>query len=322
MKFARFVAGLGLALVVAHQARAVEGAVYGGPIGGTDLRVALLPPIPGLFVGIADVPAAINQYNGDNGGKSRAIRNVNFVSNTTAVGFAYVYPFKLMSGTFATTAQFAYLDYSRFSANEAINQRSSGWGDLYSDLLKYSVHVGEVAAPAPGRRPLPYGLTVEAAYSMTFPIGSYQPENAVTPGHNVYFFSPNVAATYLTKPNFLGDGVELDGHFYYNHSLENPYDHYRNGDVLDLDFAVAERWGRWSFGASGFAASQIGRDREEGVSVGLHGNYFAAVKLGPLVSYDVPQLGMSFKAKIQAPLYTKNTLFGPTAVLVAAFTIP
>ena len=53
----------------------------------------------------------------------------------------------------------------------------------------------------------------------------------------------------------------------------------------------------------------------------LHGDYFDAVKLGPIVSYDVPKLGMSFKGKVLLPIYTKNTLFGTTAVVVAAFTL-
>lgn len=192
---------------------------------------------------------------------------------------------------------------------------------MYSDIIKWSRYLGQSAAPEPGRQPLPYGLTVQAAHSMTFPIGSYQPQKVVTPGHNVYFFSPNISATYLTKPNFLGDGVELDMHLYYNHSLENPYNHYRNGDVLDLDFAAAERRGRWSFGAAGFAATQLGRDLIGGRPVPPRGNYFSAVKFGPVVSYDIPQLGMSFKAKVQAPIYTRNTLFGPTAVVVAAFAL-
>ena len=155
----------------------------------------------------------------------------------------------------------------------------------------------------------------------TFPTGSYQPQKAVTSGHNDYFFSPNVAATYLTKPNFLGDGVELYARLFYDHSLENPYDHYRNGDVINLDFAVGERRGRWTFGAAGFAATELGHDLIEGRPVPLHGDYFEAVKLRPILSYDVPQLGMSFKEKLQLPVYTKNTLFGTTAVIVAAFTL-
>ena len=321
MKFTRVLTGLGLAVLLNHQAHAVEGAVYGGPIGGTDLRNAYIPPRTGLYVGIADVPGVIGQYNGNNGGQSTTIRSVNFVSNTTAIGLEYVYPFQLFSGYLATTAQIGYLDYSRFAADNAIDQRSSGWGDLYSDILKWSRYLGTPAAPGPGRRPLPYGLTVMAAYSMTFPTGSYQPENAVTPGHNDYFISPNVAATYLTKPNFLGDGVELDAHLFYDHALENPYDHYRDGDIMNLDFAVGERAGRWTYGVAGFAAAELGHDLINQQPVAPRGDYFDAVKAGPIVSYDVPQLGMSFKGKLLLPVYTKNTLFGTTAVVVAAFTI-
>ena len=39
---------------------------------------------------------------------------------------------------------------------------------------------------------------------------------------------------------FLGDGVELDGHLFYDHALENPSNHYRDGDIINLDFAVGD----------------------------------------------------------------------------------
>ena len=292
--------------------------IYGGPIGGTDIRNAYLPPIPGLYGGIADVPGTFTQLNGNNGGKEHVASPLNFESNTVAAGLLYVYPFKILGASAATSAQVGYLDYSRFSL-DGVTQRSAGWTDMYSDIFKLSRFLGQAAAFSAGRRPLPYGLTVEAAYSMIFPIGDYQALHSVTPGHNDYFITPNVAATYLTRPNFLGDGVEFSGHLFYNHALENTYDHYRDGDVIDLDWGITERDGRIQYGATGFAAFQIGRDAQNGVAVPPEGKYFNAVKIGPIVAYDFPHLGLSLKAKALFSGYIKNTVFGPTFVLSAGF---
>ena len=320
MNLLRYLLAASLTMLSAQAAHAVEGAIYGGPIGGTDFRNAYLPP-PGLYGAYADVPAMITQYNGNNGGKSLTLRRINFSENVSALGLLYVYPFRIAGGSLGTSVQFSYLDYSRFSVDN-ITQRSSGWGDMYSDILKWNKYLGQSASPASGRRPLPYGLTVAAAYSMVFPIGQWQPQKFVTSGHNDYFFTPNVSVTYLTKPNFLGDGIELDGHLYYDHALENSYDHYRDGDIIDLDFAIGERANHWQYGLAGYSASQIGRDTESSQPVPVHGNYFTAIKVGPIAEYDIPRLGLAFKAKVQFPVYIKNAVFGPTAVLSVGFKIP
>ena len=308
----------GIILAGATPALAVEGSIYGGPIGGT----AYLPPIPGLFGGIADVPGSFTQLDGNNGGKRNLGGNeVNFEENTAAFGLLYVYPFKIFGASAGTSVQLGYIDYARFSLG-GVTQRLSGWTDMYSDVLKLSRYYGHPAKPVGASRPLPYGLTVAAAYSMIFPIGSYQPQNFLTPGHNAYFLTPNLAVTYLTKPNFLGDGLEFSGHLFYNHALENDYDHYRDGDVMDLDWAISERQGRFQYGVTGFAASQLGRDTQSSRPVTTHGNYFVAVKAGPIIDYDIPKIGGALKAKALLPVYERNTVFGPTFVLSVGFTFP
>ncbi len=110
---------------------------------------------------------------------------------------------------------------------------------------------GTPAAPSPGTRPLPYGLTVQAAYSMIFPTGAYNTHQFNTPGHNDYFYIPNAAASYLFGPNFLGDGLEVSARVFYDHASTNQANSYTSGDVIDLDYAISERSGPFQYGLFG-----------------------------------------------------------------------
>ncbi len=302
-----------LCLVLCRPAQAAEGAVYGGPIGGTDIRNAYLPPLPGFYLGVANVPGFAGIIVGNNGGGSRTSRRVNLGYDIQALGLVYAYPFKLFGGSLASAAQGSYTPYLRFSINNH-TEDIDGWGDLYADVLKWSRLFGTLSAPRPGATPLPYGLAVQAAYSMIFPIGTYNTHQFTTPGHNDYFIIPNAAVTYLTPPNFLGDGLELSAHLFYDHATTNPDDAYTTGDVLDLDYAVTERSGRWQYGVAGFGAFQVASDVQNGSIVKPAGKYFDAAKIGPVVAYDLPRFGMTFKVKVGAPLYNRNTIFGPQVV--------
>ena len=308
----------GYLLACASPAMAVEGSVYGGPVGGTDIRNAYVSPIPGFYAGFADVPGVSTQLNGSNGGKSLTARRVNLTYNVDAAGLAYVYPFRPFGITVSSAAQLSYTPYFRFSINNR-TENITGWNDMYADIGKFTKYLGHAAAPSAGRRPLPYGLTVQAAYSMIFPIGRYNDQQFTTPGHNDYFIIPNLAATYLTKPNFLGDGFEFDAHLFYDHALQNQTTEYNSGDVIDLDYAVSERAGRLQYGVVGFAASQIGRDTAHGQTVPVRGRYFVALKSGPIIAYDFPKLAMTVKAKALFSEYVKNALFGPQVVLAVGF---
>jgi len=133
--------------------------VYGGPIGGTDIRNAYVPQAPGFYAGVADVPGWSTQINGDNGGPSRTLRRVNLTYNIVAAALSYTYPFRLLGGFLSGGAQGSYYPYARFSINNA-TQRISDWGDLYADLLKWTFYLGAPRPPAPGALPLPYGLAL------------------------------------------------------------------------------------------------------------------------------------------------------------------
>ncbi len=313
----RFLAAC-MALGLCSVANATEGDVYGGPTGGTDIRNAYLPAASGFYAAVADVPGVSTYYTGNAGTPSKVITRLNLTYDITAASLLYVYPFKFLGGTLASDVQLSYDPYVRFSVNN-MTQRISGWGDMYADIAKWSYYFGTPQVPPSGSRPLPYGLTIQPAYSMIFPIGTYNTHQFTTAGHNDYFIIPNLAASYLTQPNFLGDGVEFSGHLFYDHALSNPLTDYKSGDVIDLDFAVSGRDGRFQYGIAGFGAVQIGRDTRNGTTVPISGKYFDVFKLGPVLEYDIPSLGMSLKAKLQLPIYSRNSTRGPQGVLVAAF---
>ena len=48
--------------------------------------------------------------------------------------------------------------------------------------------------------------------------------------------------------------------FFWNNYLENRDTHYQTGDLLDLEFAVSERIGRFQVGVTGFYAFQVEDD--------------------------------------------------------------
>lgn len=303
-----------IASISAGAAMAAEGSVFGGPVGGTDIRNAYLPPVPGLYFGVANVPGYANSITGNNSNKSSTISRVNLVYDIQALAVTYVYPVKPFGGTLATTVQGSYNDYERFSLNNR-TQRISGWGDLYADLVKYSKFLGEAAPPSPGAASLPYGLTLEGSFSMIFPIGTYNTHQISTPGHNDYFIIPNAAATYLTKPNFIGDGLEFSGHMFYDHAFRNDATNYSSGDVVDIDLAVSERSGRLQYGISGYIAFQVGRDVRNEVAVPPNGRYYSSSKIGPIVAYDFPSIGASLKVKVGLPIYSRNSIKGPQGVV-------
>jgi hypothetical protein len=289
-------------------AYATQGLTYGGPKGGTDINGAYLPQDSG-FYGLALLWGGTpNAYYGNNGGPSSA-ENLHGWAVVPLLGLLYVYPFKLAGGTLASDALQNYA-IDRFCVNGKCKSKSE-LGDLYSDLIMWSRHIG--AEPSPGG--LPYGLTVKAAFSMQFPTGNYN-HYSPTPsaGFNIYRFIPNVALTYLTGPNAIGDGVEFSTQIFYGISTTNEAIHYSSGNTVDIDFAVSERSGRWQYGIAGFYAWQLQGDKVNGVEV-PGGNKLGVVALGPVLAYRIPSWKSVIKAKLLLPVYTRNTAHQVTAVV-------
>ena len=290
---------------------AAEGNIYGGPVGGTDIRNAYLPQSPGLYGGLVGVYGnASSAYN--NNGQVNGPVHVTVNAGVTAASLTYVYPFKILDGIIASTLQQAfYIDHAKIGRNSSYD---SGFGDLYSDILSWSHYVGPLFGDAASSTPgavtpkLPYGLTVKVAYSMIFPTGRYSTSQPAPPGHNDFFFIPNAAATYLTAPNRFGDGFEFDAHFFMDFAAKNPKTNYKTGTVADLDFAVTNRVGRSQFGLAGFYAEQISSDHRGSELVAPEGRHLRNLSLGPVLAYDFPEQRATIKLKILVPVELRNTL--------------
>lgn len=194
-------------------------------------------------------------------------------------------------------------------------QHLDGWGDTYVDFLNWSGYVGplfgeKLPAPAPNGRPEPYGLTIKAEYSMIFPTFSYDPRKPFNSSGHTYFFIPNVVATDLTAPDSLGGGFEFDAHLFYDHQFRNWQVDDSSSDILDLDFAVAQRLGRWTVGGVGTWTIQLGPDRAgpQQTIVTPGGRFFETLRVGPLVKYDIPKWRAFIKLKSDISVVTRNSL--------------
>lgn len=303
------------AAALSTAALSAEGQFFGGPVGGTDIRNAYLPPVPGLYFGVVAGGGWASQLNGDNAKASPVQAHTG--ASVGGVGLLYVYPFKLFGGSLASAAQLALID-GYLSLNNR-HEYYRGIGDTYVELLSWSKYLGTFGTAGDTERPLPklpYGLTVKLSYSMIFPTGKYNTTQLATPGHNVYFFIPNAAATYLTGPNFLGDGLEFSGHVFFDISSKNNATNYKTGPVYDIDGAISERSGRWQYGISGYYARQWEDDTQNGLLALGTGKRLVTAAAGPVIAYDIPEWKASIKFKINFPIYTRNASTTTRAFLV------
>lgn len=292
--------------IACQPAFASEGNTFGGPVGGTDIRNAYLPSASGFYGGVVAAEGAATRYYGDNGAQNSAI-NVNVHLPAAALGLMYVYPFTLWGGTLASSVQAAYA-----TGNIELNNRRTevnGMQDLYSEIIAWSKYLGPIGAMPENAKPgLPYGLTVKLAYSMLFPTGKYNTTDLIAPGHNVFYFIPNFAFSYLTGPNLLGDGLELSAHVFLDISSTNHTTHYSSGPVGDIDVALSERMGRWQVGVGAYYAAQWEDDVRNGTLVAPNGKHLVSAGVGPIIAYDIPAWKASVKLKAQFPVYQRNYL--------------
>lgn len=291
-----------------ERAHATEVGLFAGPLGGADIRSAYLPPTTGLYVTGIGIAGSYNVLRDDNGNSSP----INAYYNGLLGGIAgmYVYPWTLGGGSLASTVNQGYLYTNERIASR--HQTDSGFTDTYSDLLIWSKYIGplgEPSVPADADAPkLPYGLTVAGAYSMVFPDGRYKVKDLATQGHNYYVLIPNFALTYLTGPQFsFGRGTEFSARLFYDVPTKNDANGYQSGQVVDVDWAVTERFTGFQAGVAGNYAHQTTPDQLHGADVAPHGNYLVRATAGPVVAFDIPSLKATVKAKILADYYDRNT---------------
>ncbi|MFG1279856.1 SphA family protein [Xanthobacter autotrophicus] len=276
-----FCVALGLGAPVVHAAESISPA---GPIGGTDIRSALLPPPGNYGAAVAGGIDLTGWYTADDW--LPATGNVEF----GGLGWLHVYDLDVLGGRLASSI-FVGVQETCFGLTEATKRCAQGLRDTYSDIFVWSKFVpsADFASQPPAPIPIPYGTAFLVGFGMNFPTGAYNAEQGINIGSNFYTFSPNIGITHTTKswlgPTF-GDATEFSARMFFNFYTENTETNYKTGPVISLDFALTERKGPLQYGLTGTGFRQISDDTLFGVAVGNNGNRASALNIGPLVAYD------------------------------------
>jgi hypothetical protein len=159
--------------------------------------------------------------------------------------------------------------------------------------------------------PIAEGLTVAFAFGMVIPAGRYNAFDAtiqgLSIGNNLWDFAPITAVTYVSPP-IIADGTEVSAKLYWNNYLTNPTTHYHTGSLIDIDFAVSEKIGRFQVGLAGFYAFQIQDDTLEGVVIPPERRRGKVLELGGVLAYDMPEQQAAMKIKALQTIITENTV--------------
>ena len=322
--FSPFMVALSLSASVVFTnsaARAVEGGVYGAPLGGTDLRQAYLPPEPGLYGGIAGVSSRSPNFRDQYGNISTTSNPAFLYATIAGAGLLYEYPFKPLGFSLASSFQLNYIGERQALTvgGKFLNGFATGLQDSFADYIFASKYIGLFGAKPGDNAKLKYGLTVAVALSGEIPIGRYNVNNFVNPGKNTLITIPNVALTYLTGPNLsFGDGTEISTRFFFDTNARDPASGYQGGNLIDLDYAISQRFGQFQAGVAGDYAQQLNGDHNS--TFGLvtpGGNIYEKIDLGPVIAWDNPDLKTTFKLKALFPVYHQNN-YNSTSIVISA----
>ena len=305
----------------ATSAYAVEGGIYGAPLGGTDVRQAYLPPSPGLYGGLANVTILSNKFTDQYGGSTNGPAYV--TTDAIGAGFLYVYPYNPLGFTIASSFQLNYQPSTTqaITVNGVHKQgHGSGIADSYSDLFYASHYIGLMGATPGSNAKLKYGLTGAFGLAAEIPIGAYTVTNYINTGKNTFITIPNVALTYTTGPNMsFFDATEISSRFFFDTNKRNTLSGYQGGNLIDLDFSLTQRLGNFQFGGAGVFAQQISNDKSATyATVAPNGNRYMKLDAGPVLLYDSPELATTFKFKALFPIHHENNYETTQFVISAA----
>jgi hypothetical protein len=82
---------------------------------------------------------------------------------------------------------------------------------------------------------------------------------------------------------------------------------YSTGDLINIDFAVSERIGRFQVGVAGFYAFQVADDTQFGIPVPPDGQRVKILNLGGVLAYDMPEFGAMIKIKTLQSVFVENS---------------
>ncbi|MCC7253580.1 transporter [Hyphomicrobium sp.] len=291
-------------------AGAVEGPTVAGPIGGTDLRAALLPP-PGIYVGTVQLVARTIDFLDKDGRTIPALADAQLTKEVGGPFLTYVPPTTFLGGNVAFSG-FIPAGHScgRLFAGTS-RECDAGLGDPYVEIA-WSRYFGTPrASEFDGVLPIPEGFALMLGIGAVIPIGRFKPSDplsqALSMGTNIWDWAPTVAVTYTTPP-ILAEGTEFSAKLYWNNYIENSETDYLTGDLLNVDFAVTEHIGRFQVGLAGFYAWQIEDDKIAGVSFPPDGRRARTLQIGGVVAYDMPEHEASLKLKAMASPFAQNTV--------------
>ncbi len=281
-----------VAPLVAAPAAATEGGFVPGPVGGADIRAALVPP-PGSYLLLFPSRSEAVDFRDAQGGRSPLAPE----GAATGLGFGYARVFEgEVAGGRVGAAVMSTVGRLCLRLAGIGSQCQVGPGDTFMELF-WSRPVGELGLPGPAaddprRAYIPYGLTVAAGLGAVLPTGVYSRRDIAPIGLNTPVLLPNLALTW-TGPPILADGTEVSARLFYAVHGRNRDTGYQAGDMLVLDWALSERVGRFQLGPTGAFARQLEPDR----LAGQRGPSTTVVSLGATVAMDLPEWGMFLQLK-------------------------
>jgi hypothetical protein len=287
---------------------AVEGTTAAGPIGGSDIRSAMLPP-PGLYGGAVALYNDVTQFNDGSGHPAPGLNAVGITDIVGGAFFVYVPNFKVFDGAIGL-AGFVAGGQECGQLVSAIPRRCTiGIGDPYFELA-WSRSFAQVRPPtAAGAFPIMQGLVLDFGIGAVLPIGNYnqalQAMNGVTLGNNTFDFAPSVAVTYTTPP-LIADGTEFSAKLYWDNYASNALTNYQASSLLDVDFAITEHIGRFQAGPAGFYVFQTGEDRQFGAVVPPDGRRLEYMAIGGVINYDIAEHNALIRFKANTTVVSEN----------------
>jgi hypothetical protein len=287
---------------------ALEGSSAAGPIGGTDIRSAQLPP-PGLYAGNIFLYAKADQFFDDNGNLVSALRALDLMRVRLAPFVLYVPDVDVFGGHIGFAAIVPFGPECGHLFDTTPTRCIAGFADPYVEI-GWSRYFGTLRPSQFAEAyPVAEGLTIALGVGAVLPFGRYNVIDAnvqgLAIGNNIWVLAPTAAFTYVTKP-ILADGTEFSARFYWNNYLINPDTQYQTGTLLDFDFAVTEKIGPLQVGLAGFYSWQVEDDKQFGLAVPPDGRRARVLSLGGVAAYDIPEYAAFLKIKAVASEINEN----------------
>jgi hypothetical protein len=259
----------GVFLSTAELARAVEGNILAGPIGGTDIRSATLPP-PGLYGGGISLVSHASEVADSNGKPFAGLDAFDLTTKAAGPFLIYVPQVQVFGGAVGLLGVLPAGERCGQLVTAFPPRCTDGIADPYFELA-WSRSFGQLRPSRdPEALPVMEGLTIRAGIGVVLPIGQYDSRlratNGISIGNNTLDMAPSVAVTFTTRP-LMFEGTEFSAKIYWNNYYTNPTTHYSSGSLINTDFAISERIGRFQAGLAGLYAFQVSGDRQFGIPV-------------------------------------------------------